>query len=484
MSQAARDVPYWPAPASRAEPRATGARATPGAPGEDPGSPCAGKDGGTRPDPALGGPFYNVRAAVAAERARIVRELHDCVGKSLFGIAITAASLATPRLRSDPQLLDQRLRELEKLAREAVSTAHDILNDLREDALGDAVRTLAAGWGVGAGVRVSLTVSPGDETTPQIRGEVISMLRELLDNVERHARASRARVSLRRAPERLLLTVTDNGAGFRPPADLTRLRSGLARAEERARRAGGTLTIRSRPGRGTRVAISLPVPPSGKQRLRPVLAAQPSPAVRVVIADENPALRYGLRAALEHQPGVEVVADVADGSGVTDQVRRQRPDVLLLDARLPLEDGLATISQLSRIAQVVMLAGVDDAALVGRALTAGAHGYLVHGEFEPGELVRKVVDTAKQEPHGAPHALDGRADRSGNGNDQVRPYAGGKLTPREREVMRLIAEGLSNRQIAARLVISEKTVKNHICSIYQRFGVYERSQAVRRWREL
>lgn len=451
---------------------------------EQDGAPRLTDDEGASATPAEGGELFVVRAAVAAERARIAREMHDCVSKSLLGIAMLASSLASPRRPADPARLNERLRELDQLARGAVSEARCVINDLREDALGHAVRTVAAGWAIVAGVRMSLAVPPGDDTTEEIRHEIVGMLRDVLHNVERHAHASRVRVSLRRSAERLVLTVADNGGGFHAPANLEELRSsgrsGLATIAKRASDVGGALTIRSRPGRGTRVAIEIPV----FGWVRPQFPAVPSvPAVRVAVGDENPVLRLGLRALLEDSPGVDIVADVRNGAEVVGEVQQHRPDVLLLDARMPLADGLATITQLSRVTQVIMLVGADDTQLIARAMAAGAHGYVVHGEFEPGELVQKVLETAHRGPVSVPRTMAGFPGWSGRKDGTARSPFAGALTPREREVMSLIAEGLSNRQIAARLVISEKTVKNHICSIYQRFGVYSRSQAVTHWRE-
>jgi DNA-binding NarL/FixJ family response regulator len=113
---------------------------------------------------------------------------------------------------------------------------------------------------------------------------------------------------------------------------------------------------------------------------------------------------------------------------------------------------------------------------------AGACGYLVHGEFGPAELADVVTAVARGKCVLSPHAatvLVRRLQQTG-----VRHHPGAPLTRREREIMTLIADGLSNRQIAQRLVISEKTVKNHIVSIYRRLGVESRGQAIIRWRDV
>jgi DNA-binding NarL/FixJ family response regulator len=209
----------------------------------------------------------------------------------------------------------------------------------------------------------------------------------------------------------------------------------------------------------------------------------PAARVRVAIADDNPVLRFGLRTVLEAAGDIEIVAEAVNGNEAVNQARQQRPDVLLLDVRMPLMDGLATIPEISQLTKVVVLTCVDDPATVTRAVAAGARGYVVHGEFELSELTEIVRETAKGRsflsPPAAAALVNGLQEVSSRGPGQP----DGTLTRREHEIMELIADGLSNRQIAASLVLSEKTVKNHICSIYHCLGVSGRSQAVSRWRQ-
>jgi DNA-binding NarL/FixJ family response regulator/anti-sigma regulatory factor (Ser/Thr protein kinase) len=424
-----------------------------------------------------------VQAAVAAERARIAREMDDTVSKSLLGVSMVAASLASAPRADDTHALDQQLRELTRLARRAVSDARCVISDLREEALVDEVRSVATAWGVFTGVNVILELAPESTASARGRGEILADLREALRNVEQHARAGQIRVGLRRADEQLLLTVADDGAGFRPPADLAELRdigcTGLAGMNERAQRLGGHVTIESWPGRGTclQVEIHAPAPARRQFPAGPVTAQ-----ARVIIADSNPVLRAGLRAALSQAAEIEITAEAGNGEDAVALVREHHPDVLLLDARMPLPEGLATIRLISPFTRVVTLTSVDDAHLALGAVAAGASGCLLRGEFEPGELIQVVLGAARQQPVPEPSA--GANGKSSLQAGLGRPAPGSMgLRPREIEIMGLIAEGLSNRQIAARLVITEKTVKNHICSIYQRFGVTERSQAVSHWRE-
>ena len=435
------------------------------------------------PPPALGD-SHQVRAAIAAERARIAREMDDTVSKSLLGISMVAASLATAPQAADRQALEQQLRELTRLARRAVADARCVIHGLREEALRDEVRSVATAWGILSGIRVILELAPGGEVSADVRCEIVAILREALRNVEQHARAGQVRVVLRRARGLAVLSVADDGTGHRPPADLAELRadgcSGLAGISERARRLGGRLIVQSRLGGGTRLQAEIPAPAPVRQAPR---AASGTSQVRAIVADSNPVFRLGLRTALEHAAGIEIAAEAGSGEDAVALVHRHHPDVLLLDIRMPLPGGPATISRLSQLTQVVMLTSLDDADLVMATAAAGASGCVMREELEHGELIQVVKDVARPRPisAGAAPADVGGSFLTDPGRAVSSLVA---LRPREREIMGLIADGLSNRQIAARLVITEKTVKNHICSIYQRFGVAERSQAVSRWREL
>ena len=410
--------------------------------------------------------------------------MDDTVSKSLLGISMVAASLATAPRAGDRQALEQQLRELTRLARRAVADARCVIRDLREEPVRDEVRSVATAWGIVTGIHVSLELAPGGDVAADVRCELVAILREALRNVEQHARASQVRVVLRRARGVVVLSVADDGAGYRLPADLAELRAagctGLAGISERAQRLGGRLIVETRPGGGTRLQAEIPAP--ALARPGPPAASGTS-QVRAIVADSNPVFRLGLRTALEHAAGIEITAEAGNGKDAVALVRRHHPDVLLLDIRMPLPDGPATISQLSLLTQVVMLTSLDDADLVMGTAAAGASGCVMREELEHGELIQIVMDVARPRPI---PAGPGPADAAGSLlTDPGRAVSSpALLRPREREIMGLIADGLSNRQIAARLVITEKTVKNHICSIYQRFGVSERSQAVSRWREL
>ncbi|MFF9406782.1 response regulator [Streptomyces anandii] len=265
---------------------------------------------------------------------------------------------------------------------------------------------------------------------------------------------------------------------------------------------------------------------------------QPPPPtpLRVVVADDNPVVRAGLTALLSGRADIEVAAEASDGREAWEAAHRHRPDVVLLDVRMPGVDGISALPYLVQICPVVMLTYSRESEIVQEALRRGAGGYLVHGEFTADQLVAAVRDIkegrahftptaagalleqlrqAQQVPRGGggplPEGLGsanahqgvpptpGRVMASAENLSQVQPdvgqsssgWTGGRpaavdrsrfqLSAREAEIMDLIASGMTNQQIAATCFISEKTVKNHINRIFAKLHSTSRSEAAAKW---
>jgi len=205
-----------------------------------------------------------------------------------------------------------------------------------------------------------------------------------------------------------------------------------------------------------------------------VSAPAPPAAIRVVVADDHPIVREGLRRFLDSRDGIEVVGEAADGEQAVARAARLRPDVVLLDLVMPVLDGLGAIERIlardpdARILVLTSFAGEDQ---VLPALRAGAAGYLLK-DADPAEVERAVRAVAAGESPLDP-AVAGRVLRAVRpGSDPV-----AALTPREREVLGLLARGLTNRQIARELVVAEKTVKTHVSAVLAKLGVADRTQA-------
>ena len=205
--------------------------------------------------------------------------------------------------------------------------------------------------------------------------------------------------------------------------------------------------------------------------------------IRVLLADDQLLVRAGFRALLEAQPGIEVVGEAGDGAEALVLARRSVPDVVLMDIRMPVVDGLtATLAitgdpALSGVKVLILTTfGVDE--YVFEALRAGASGFLLK-DVDPMELVRGLRAVAAGEGLMSPSVtrtlIAEFADRS-------RPAADAAvldvLTDREREVVALVAEGLSNAEISARLVISPATTKTHVSRAMAKLGARDRAQLV------
>jgi DNA-binding NarL/FixJ family response regulator len=191
--------------------------------------------------------------------------------------------------------------------------------------------------------------------------------------------------------------------------------------------------------------------------------------IRVLIADDHPVVRQGLRVLLEVQDDLEVVAEAADGAEVAALAASTAPDVIVLDLKMPGASGPDVITDLvaSRIpARVLVLTSVTEPAAAQAAIRAGAAG-LLYKDVDPDALVRAIRSV-----HDGNLLLSAEAAAV-----LVRQDAGPPLTPREREVLGLIATGRSNREIARALGITEKTVKAHVSSLLGKLGVQDRTQA-------
>ncbi|WP_275558008.1 response regulator transcription factor [Streptomyces sp. 5-6(2022)] len=204
--------------------------------------------------------------------------------------------------------------------------------------------------------------------------------------------------------------------------------------------------------------------------------------IRVLLADDDPLVRTGLKLMLRGADGIEVVGEASDGAEVAAAVREHTPDVVLMDIRMPVMDGLAATRALARggaqAPQVIVLTTFDEHGLVLEAMRAGAAGYLVKHAV-PEEIVEAVRRAARGEPALSPsaaralirHAAGGPGDRSELARQRL-----ASLTEREREVAEAVAEGLSNTDIGARLHLSLGTVKAHLSSALAKLDLDNRVQ--------
>ncbi len=208
--------------------------------------------------------------------------------------------------------------------------------------------------------------------------------------------------------------------------------------------------------------------------------------VTVLLVDDEPLVRAGLRAVLEAQPDIEVVGEAADGAAVIPLVRQLRPDVVAMDVRMPLMDGIeatrAVLRTVDHPPKIVVVTTFENDEYVYEALRAGADGFLLK-RARPAEIVHAVRLVAAGESLLFPASVRQLAAVYGNGGGDGNPAARAALeraalTGREAEVLRLMTRGLSNGEIAARLVVGTETVKSHVSAVLAKLGARDRTQAV------
>ncbi|MBB5787141.1 response regulator [Jiangella mangrovi] len=203
-----------------------------------------------------------------------------------------------------------------------------------------------------------------------------------------------------------------------------------------------------------------------------------SAEITVLLVDDEPLVRAGLRAIIDAEPDLRVVGEAADGAEVGPLVTRSRPDVVLMDVRMPAVDGIQATRLLSRRddpPRILVVTTFENDDYVYEALVAGAHGFLLK-RARPEEIVQAVRLVARGDSLLFPAAIRRlAASHGGNGGDAL---AAAGLSEREAEVLRLVAAGLSNAEIAAELVVGTETVKTHVGNVLTKLGVRDRTQAV------
>ena len=207
-------------------------------------------------------------------------------------------------------------------------------------------------------------------------------------------------------------------------------------------------------------------------------------SIRVLIADDQELVRAGFSMILDRQPNIEVVGEAADGADAVDRARELRPDVVLMDLRMPVMDGVEATRRICALhldpgPRVLILTTFDDDESVYSSLRAGASGFLLK-DTPPAELADAVRLVADGQSLLAPRVTRRVIERFVQHlpADAELARRASELTHREREVLALIANGLSNGQIAARLILGEATIKSHVSHILGKLGARDRAQAV------
>ena len=203
--------------------------------------------------------------------------------------------------------------------------------------------------------------------------------------------------------------------------------------------------------------------------------------ISVVVVDDEPLIRSGLRAIIDAEPDLSVVGEAGDGAEVLPVARRTRPDVVLMDVRMPAVDGIQAtrllVDGLDPAPRVLVVTTFENDDYVYDALRAGASGFLLK-RTPPDDIIAAIRTVAGSESLLFPQAIRSLALAHAPTDQQPSGLEQYQLTDREQEVLRLMARGLSNAEIAAELILGVQTIKTHVANLLAKLGARDRTQAV------
>ncbi len=430
--------------------------------------------------------------ATLEERNRLAREIHDTLAQSIVGIMVRLEA-AEALANRDPEAARAEVHSARELARQSLEEARRSVWNLHPRALGTGTLTEAVRREIeraqAEGIEASLEIDGTEPTSIDSRCElaVLRIAQEAISNTLRHARARSVRVTLSFGVDEMCLLISDDGIGFDPSAEVRALSPtgggfGMTSMQERARLVGGWAEVRGAPGMGTQVEAMLPCSPGREEApsltststTANIPAKGASEGIRVLIVDDHEVVRRGIRSVLERAEGMVVVGEATDGEAAIEEIRTRAPDVVLMDLQMPKLDGVGALQRLREMglhAPVILLSvyGKDEHIFAG--LKAGARGYLLK-DVSRDDLIHAIRTVHEGGSLLQPMAATRLIERLESGGRH-------RLTERELEVLRLLASGARNKEIAAKLVVSIGTVKFHIANIYQKLGVQTRTEAVR-----
>ena len=438
------------------------------------------------------------KVAVLEERERIGRELHDNLGQLIGYISVQAQTAQELLQQAKADETQQVLQQLVTAAHEANRNVRQYILGVRtEESVSDQTEELSLTTALAQFITqlqerhnftVQTSLPDADLSSllaPDVALQLLRILQEMLTNARKHAGVDEAQLFITLHEQEVQAIVADNGRGFDPaaiPAADGHPHFGLNIMRERAESVGGRLEFRTKEGQGTQMIVRLP------HVLAPVDAGEADETavanLRILLADDHALYAEGLRNLL-HTRGIEVVGSARNGREAQDLAAQLQPDLILMDVEMPVCDGLEATREIKAKhpgIKIVMLTVAADEDKLFDALRYGASGYLLKSlnsaqffnllsEIMRGEtvlspsLAARLLTAYAQADEDEPklHIADEE-----EAVDEV------TLTRRQYQVLELITQGKTNREIAATLNISERTVKYHVGQVLERFQLQNR----------
>jgi len=428
--------------------------------------------------------------AVLEERERLARELHDDLGQVLGYINVQAQAIHELLSAGQTDAADAHLARLTAIVQDAHADVREHILNLKaiispEKGFFPALEQYLQQFERNSGIRTELIVPDAlaeGSFEPAVEVQLLRIIQEALTNARKHACAHQVHVTFRVQGDWALVTVEDDGRGFDPSTltdDTSRAAQngqhfGLHFMRERAEAVGGNLHVYSVPRQGTRLVVQIPLRREGGDH-----------PMKILLVDDHPLFLEGLKNLLAAR-GLEVVGTARDGQEALEKARVLHPDVVLMDIEMPRCDGLTATrlikAEIPDIRIVVLTVSEDDRHLF-EAIKSGASGYLLKSldaakffgilsDLEQGEaalspgLAAKILEEFAH-----------RADRT-EGQREIGEAESKALTVRQREILVLVARGLTYKEVAATLHLSERTVKYHMGEILRKLHLENRSQVI------